>query len=76
MSTVLIKLAEIGLRRLVASYNAHYISRRGIPNLRQCQRNYTTHIDPSEIATVSDAAAEYRQQGGCLTDPQPFGSTH
>ena len=74
VSTVLIKLAEIGMRRLVASWNAHYISGRGIPNLLQYQRNYTTPIHPAEIATVVDAAAEYRQQGGRLTDPQPFGS--
>ena len=65
VSTILGRLAEIGMNRMIGSWNAHHLPLRGIHG--------TTVVHPLEVPTVADAAAEYRQQGGRLTEPGPFG---
>ena len=70
----IMEVAKVGLSRFIDSWNAHRIPNHGIPNDLQIQCNGTTSIHPQEIPLGDDAVQQYRQQGGHLTDPHPFGS--
>ena len=61
VSTVLQAVASVGMQRMISAWNAHYIPRRGIPNMLQRQQTDTTLIDPLEIPTVGEASHRYRQ---------------
>lgn len=74
LSALLMIFCKIGMERFINAWNYHHQPLRGIPNLLQSQRNGTTAIHPSEIPSVEQAAQEYRQQGGSIADPQPYGS--
>ena len=74
VSTVLIRLASVGMERMIQAWNAHSIPNHGVPNLLQSHRCGTTAIHPFEVPTVDSAAVMYRQQGGRLTDPRTYGT--
>ena len=65
-------VAKVGLQRFISSWNAHSVPNHEIPNVLQHQRTGTTPVHPLELPLTQNAVDEYRQQGGCLTDPAPF----
>ena len=73
VSTVLILLCKIGMERFISAWNCHHLPSRGIPNLLKSHRNGTTLIHPHEIPSTQQATDDYRQQGGTLSEPEPFG---
>ena len=73
LSIILIRLCAIGVDRFIGAWNSHHLPLRGIPNVLQSDRNGTSCIHSAEIPTVEAAAADYRQQGGHLSDPRSFG---
>ena len=73
VSTVLGQVCKVGMTRMVEAWNCHPIPRRGTPNLLQTAVYNTAVIHAAEIPSPSAAVESYRQQGGHLTDPQPFG---
>ena len=73
VSSVLRRVCEVGLRRLVGAWNNHSIPKKGIPNVLQLIRNGLTPNSPHEVPTLSDAASAYRLQGGRITEPREFG---
>ena len=66
-------VAAVGMIRMIAAWNDHSIPRHGIPNVLQDQHNGTIQMHPTEILPMDEAVGLYRQQGGELTDPHPFG---
>ena len=73
VSSVLIPLCKIGMERFISAWNCHHLPSRGIPNLLKSHCNGTTVIRPHEIPSTQQATDDYRQQGGTLSDPEPFG---
>ena len=73
VSTVLMRVCEVGMTRMVKAWNSHPIPRRGTPNRLQTAAYNTAIIHIAEIPVASVAVEMYRQQGGRLTDPQSFG---
>ena len=73
LSVVLTRLCKIGIERFISAWNSHHLPLRGIPNLLQSHQNGTISIHSSEIPTAEEAAAAFRQQGGHLSDPRPYG---
>lgn len=74
VSTVLCRLCEVGMCRMVRAWNNHPIPHRGIPNEIQLQAYITAPIQPVEIPLPHDAVLQYRNQGGQLRDPEAFGT--
>ena len=74
LSIILIRLCAIGVDRFTGAWKNNHLPLRGIPNVLQSDRNGTSCIHSAEIATVEAAAADYRQQGGHLSDPRSFGT--
>lgn len=73
VSSVLRRVCEVGLSRMVEAWNNHSIPRKGIPNVLQMSRNGTTSISSHEVPTLSDAVSGYRLQRGTITEPSEFG---
>ena len=74
VSTVLCRVCEVGMNRMVAAWNSHPIPRRGIPNQLQDQEYNTCMIHQSEVPDGASAVQQYRQQGGQITDPSALSS--
>lgn len=74
VSSVLCQLCEVGMSRMVMAWNNHPIPHRGIPNELQHQAYNTALVQPAEIPLPLDAVLQYRNQGGQLRDPVPFGT--
>ena len=72
--TLLMKICEIGMKRFISAWNCHHLPLRGIPNLLQSRCNRTTAMHQHEIPSAEQAADDYRQQGGNLSDPHSDGS--
>ena len=73
VSSVLCRLCEVGMCRMVRAWNNHPIPNRGIPNEIQLQA-YNTALIHAEIPLPPDAVLQYRSQGGQLRDPGAFGT--
>lgn len=73
VSTVLLRVCEVGMKRMVAAWNSHPIPRRGVPNRLQDQVYHTSMIHCLEVPDGDRAVQQYRQQGGQITDPVIFG---
>lgn len=73
VSTVLSRVSEIGMNRMVSAWSNHPVSRRGIPNHLQDQQNNTSMIHHAEVPDGDSAVQQYRQQSGQMTDPSSFG---
>lgn len=74
VSTVLLRVCEVGMNRMVAAWNDHPIPRRGIPNRLQDEQYHTCRIHASEVPDGDSVVQQYRQQGGQITDPADFGN--
>ena len=74
VSTVLSRVCEIGMNRIVSAWNSHPVPRCGIPNHLQDQQYNTSMIHHAEVPDGDSAVQQYRQQGGQVTDPSSFGS--
>ena len=64
VSTVLIRVCQVGMNRMIAAWNSHPIPGRGIPNQLQVRAFNTSPIHPSEIPDVTSAVDQYRLQLG------------
>ena len=73
LSTLLMKICEIGMKRFISAWNCHHLPLRGIPNLLQSRCNTTTAMHQHEIPSAEQAADDYKQQGGNLSDPHSYG---
>ena len=74
VSTVLSRVCEVGMNRMVSAWNSHPIPRRGVPNRLQDEVYHTCRIHGSEVPDGDRAIQQYRQQGGHITDPTTFGN--
>lgn len=74
VSTVLCRVCEVGMERMILAWNAHSVPRRGIPNVLQTQAFHTAPIHPLEVPQCSSVVSEYRQRGGRVTDPNSPGT--
>ena len=70
--SVLCRVCEVGMWRMIDAWNSHSIPHRGVPNTLQSNQQLTM-IHPAEIPHGLDATALYRAQGGRLTDARIFG---
>ena len=74
VSTVLCRVCEVGMERMITAWNSHPIPRHGVPNELQTAGFHTSNIRSSEIPTAASAAELYRRQGGRLANPQVYGA--
>ena len=74
VSTVTQEVAKVGMNRMIMAWNAHALPHRGIPNLLQHERPGTIATTNIHLPSTGDAVGMYRQQGGVLTDPSPYGT--
>ena len=74
VSNVLMQVTEVGMNRMIISWNSHFIPRRGVPNILRSTRFGTTSIDSHVLPSVRSAVSMYTDQGGHLSDPSCVGS--
>lgn len=73
VSTLLLRVCEVGMTRMVAAWNSHPIPRHGIPNRLQEEAYHTSMIHNLEVPECNRAVQQFRDQGGHVTDPTSFG---
>lgn len=73
VSMVLMRVSEVGMNRMIQSWNSHSVPNKGVPNVLRLQNSRTVSVLPTHVPQVSEAADMYTTQGGHLTDPEFVG---
>ena len=63
MCTIVCKVDEVGMERMIQAWNSPPIPHRGVSNELQLLAFHTTRIEPAEIPSANDAVTLYRDQG-------------
>ncbi len=74
VSNVLMRVTEVGMNRMIISWNNHFIPRRGVPNVLRDTRFGTTRIDTQDLPSAPSAISLYTDQGGILSNPSCVGN--
>jgi hypothetical protein len=73
VSHVTQNVATVGMNNVVSAWNAHTIPGVGIPNSLFEENRNTTNVPLGELPTGVEAAADYNQHGGRITEFGVFG---
>lgn len=74
VSNILMRITEIGMNRMIISWNSHFIPKRCIPSVLRGTQFGTLAIDSQDLPSTEDALSMYSAQGGHLSDPTEVGN--